>query len=54
MKSPDSINRDSKDDCDGCALVPDRREFLRSVSALALGAIALALPIRSASAKIAG
>jgi nitrite reductase/ring-hydroxylating ferredoxin subunit len=52
MKSSDSINRDNENDCDGCPLGPDRREFLRSVSALALGAIALGLPIRSASAKV--
>jgi nitrite reductase/ring-hydroxylating ferredoxin subunit len=52
MKSSDSINRDNETDCEGCPLVPDRREFLRSVSALALGAIALGLPIRSASAKV--
>jgi nitrite reductase/ring-hydroxylating ferredoxin subunit len=51
MKSSDSINRDNNE-CEGCPLVPDRREFLRSVSALALGAIALGLPIRSASAKV--
>ena len=52
MKSSDSINRDNENDCEGCPLVPDRREFLRSVSALAIGAIALGLPIRSASAKV--
>jgi len=52
MKSSDSINRDNETDCEGCPLVPNRREFLRSVSALALGAIALGLPIRSASAKV--
>ena len=52
MKSPDSINRDNETDCEDCPLVPNRREFLRSVSALALGAIALGLPIRSASAKV--
>ena len=38
--------------CAGCPLVPDRREFLRSVAALAVGAIALGLPIRSATAKV--
>ena len=32
--------------------MPGRREFLRSVSALSLGTIALGLPIRSASAKV--
>ena len=52
VKSPDSINRDNESDCEDCPLVPNRREFLRSVSALALGAIALGLPIRSASAKV--
>jgi nitrite reductase/ring-hydroxylating ferredoxin subunit len=54
MKSPDSIDRANETDCEGCPLVPNRREFLRSVSALALGAIALGLPIRSASAKVLG
>lgn len=52
MKSSDPINGDGESDCIACPLVPDRREFLRSVSALALGAIALGLPIRSASAKV--
>jgi nitrite reductase/ring-hydroxylating ferredoxin subunit len=52
MKRPDSINRDTETDCEGCPIVPARREFLRSVSALALSAIALGLPIRSASAKV--
>ena len=42
----------TKADCEGCPLVPERREFLRSVSALALAAISLGLPIRSASAKV--
>jgi len=52
MKSPDSIKREADADCGGCQLVTDRREFLRAASAFALGAIALGLPIRSASAKV--
>jgi nitrite reductase/ring-hydroxylating ferredoxin subunit len=52
MKHPDSINRENEPDCEDCPLVPGRREFLRSVSALVLGAISLGLPIRSASAKV--
>jgi nitrite reductase/ring-hydroxylating ferredoxin subunit len=52
MKSFDSINRENETDCEDCPLIPDRRQFLRSVSALALGAITLGLPIRSASAKV--
>jgi Rieske Fe-S protein len=50
MTSPDPI--DSRRDCDSCPLVPGRREFLRNAAALALGAISLSLPIRSASAKV--
>jgi nitrite reductase/ring-hydroxylating ferredoxin subunit len=52
MKSTDIINSDPHTDCDGCPLVPDRREFLRSAAALALGVISLSLPIRSVSAKV--
>jgi Rieske Fe-S protein len=52
MRSHDSISRDAPADCGGCPLVTDRREFLRAASAFALGAIALGLPIRSASAKV--
>ena len=52
MKSPDTINSDAQSDCEGCPLVPDRREFLRTASAFALAAIGLALPIRSTSAKV--
>jgi Rieske Fe-S protein len=50
MTSPDPI--DPRRDCDSCPLVPGRREFLRSAAALAIGAISLSLPIRSASAKV--
>jgi Rieske Fe-S protein len=52
MKSTDIINSDPHTECDGCPLVPDRREFLRSAAALALGVISLSLPIRSVSAKV--
>lgn len=38
-------------DCDDCPLVPGRREFFRRASAIAIGAIALGLPIRSVSAR---
>ncbi|HEV7836443.1 MAG TPA: Rieske 2Fe-2S domain-containing protein [Gemmatimonadaceae bacterium] len=41
-----------EDDCDACPLVTDRREFLRGASALALAALSLALPIRSATATV--
>ena len=51
-KSSDFINRDKESECEGCPLIPDRREFLRSVSALAFGAITLALPIRTATAQV--
>ncbi len=52
MRSPDSFGPEADTDCGGCPLVTDRREFLRAASAFALGAIALGLPIRTASAKI--
>jgi Rieske Fe-S protein len=50
MKSSATINR--RRDCEGCPLVPERREFLRNAAAFALGAITLGLPIRTASAKV--
>jgi Rieske Fe-S protein len=52
MKSSDIINSETRADCDSCPLVSDRREFLRSAAALALGVISLSLPIRSVSAKV--
>jgi Rieske Fe-S protein len=52
MKSSDTINRDPHTDCDGCPLIPERREFLRNAAALALGVISLTLPIRSVSANV--
>ena len=52
MKSSEVINREAPADCEGCPLVPERREFLRNVSAFALAAISLGLPIRSATAKL--
>jgi Rieske Fe-S protein len=51
IKSPEAIDREASPDCGGCPL-PARREFLRNVSAIALGAISLGLPIRSATAKV--
>ena len=52
MKSPDAINRRVPSECEGCPIVPERREFLRSAAAFALAAISLGLPIRSVSAKV--
>jgi len=52
MKSSDPINRGAPAGCEGCPLVPERREFLRAASALALAAISFGLPIRSASAQV--
>jgi Rieske Fe-S protein len=52
MKSSDTINPDSRADCGGCPLIPERREFLRNAAALALGVISLSLPIRSVSASV--
>jgi nitrite reductase/ring-hydroxylating ferredoxin subunit len=52
MKSSDKINPDASADCDGCPLIPERREFLRNAGALALGVLSLSLPIRSVSAKV--
>jgi len=51
MSSNEAIDGDQKMDCNGCPLIPERRDFLRS-AALAIGAIAFGLPIRSASAKV--
>lgn len=51
MSSNEGIDRDKKTDCNSCPLVPERREFLRS-AAVAIGAIAFGLPIRSASASV--
>src|SRR6476659_3926585 len=52
MKSSDTINSRTPADCEACPLVSDRREFLRSAAAFALGAMALGIPIRSATAKV--
>ena len=52
MKSSEVIKREARADCESCPLVPERREFLRSMSAFALAAISLSLPIRSATAKV--
>jgi nitrite reductase/ring-hydroxylating ferredoxin subunit len=52
MNSTETINENRGADCDSCPLVTDRREFLRSAAAFALGALALSLPIRSATAKV--
>ena len=50
MKSAEGIG--GGDDCGGCPLVTDRRDFFRKASAFAVTALALSLPIRSASAKV--
>jgi nitrite reductase/ring-hydroxylating ferredoxin subunit len=50
-KMNDRINADDAD-CGGCPLIPERREFFRRGAALAIGAIALGLPIRTATAKV--
>jgi nitrite reductase/ring-hydroxylating ferredoxin subunit len=52
MKSPEIIDPPTPAGCEACPLVSDRREFLRSAAAFALGALALSLPIRSATAKV--
>lgn len=52
MKSSQAINHEGQAGCEACPLVSDRREFLRSAAALAIGAIGLTLPIRSATAKV--
>lgn len=49
MKSPKK-NHDAEADCNGCPLIPERREFLKRASALAVGIIALGLPIRKVTA----
>src|SRR5712671_3497488 len=51
-REAESGAHDGQGDCVGCPLVPDRREFLRSAAAFAIGAIAMGLPIRSATAKV--
>jgi nitrite reductase/ring-hydroxylating ferredoxin subunit len=52
MKSPDTINTGAHADCDGCPLIPERREFLRSAAMLAAAAFSLGLPIRRVSAQV--
>jgi len=52
VKSSDTINREAHADCEGCPLIPERREFLRNAAAFAVAAISLGLPIRSVSAKV--
>jgi nitrite reductase/ring-hydroxylating ferredoxin subunit len=52
MKSTDVIDREAHADCEGCPLIPERREFLRSAAAFAVAAISLGLPLRSISAKV--
>lgn len=52
MKYAESINPEADADCGGCPLVTDRRDFLRRASAFALGAIALGLPVRTATANV--
>jgi len=52
MKSSETINREAHADCEGCPLIPERREFLRNAAAFAVAAISLGLPIRSVSAKV--
>jgi Rieske Fe-S protein len=54
MKSSDTIeeDREAHADCEGCPLIPERREFLRNAAAFAVAAISLGLPIRSVSAKV--
>ena len=52
MIESDGAETTRDEDCDGCPLVTDRREFLRGASALALAALTFALPIRSASATV--
>jgi Rieske Fe-S protein len=52
MKSSETINADTHTDCDGCPLIPERREFLRNAAVLAVAAISLGLPIRRVSAQI--
>jgi nitrite reductase/ring-hydroxylating ferredoxin subunit len=52
MRSTDTINPESQADCGSCPIAPDRRDFLRSAAAIAIGALGLSLPIRSATAKV--
>ena len=52
MKSTDVIEGEAHADCEGCHLIPERREFLRNAAAFAVAAISLGLPIRSISAKV--
>jgi cytochrome b6-f complex iron-sulfur subunit len=52
MTSADTISAKTSDDCGGCPLIPERREFLHSAGMLALAAIGLTLPIGSATAKV--
>ena len=52
MRSTDTINPESQADCGDCPIAPDRRDFLRSAAAIAIGALGLSLPIRSATAKV--
>lgn len=51
MKSSHPRNHEARE-CEACPLVSDRRKFLRNVSAIALSAISLSLPLRSATAKV--
>ena len=46
------VSPHDEQDCSACPLVSGRREFLREASAIALAAIGLALPIRSARANV--
>ena len=39
-------------DCNDCPLLTDRRDFLRSAAAMALTALSVGLPIRSATAEV--
>jgi nitrite reductase/ring-hydroxylating ferredoxin subunit len=52
MKPYKTIKAGAQDDCEGCPLIPERREFLRNISAFAIAAISLSLPIRSISATV--
>lgn len=52
MKSYKPTKGGAQDDCEGCPLIPERREFLRNVSAFAIAAISLSIPIRSVSANV--
>lgn len=52
MKFSDAIDHNANADCEGCPLIPERREFLRNAAAFAVAAISMGLPIRSISAKV--